>query len=105
MLHLRRALAVLASAALSWASVVDNPAVCPDEIEHGAGGGEHSTPPSSHCCLGSPCHTPTAAPSAPAFAAPPAPVPALFVVAFAAPDSAETPAPPTPPPTSLDRAV
>jgi hypothetical protein len=91
--------------AISWASVVDNAAICPDEVEHGAGGGPHSTPPTSHCCLTAPCHTPTVAPPTGALAPPPAVVPGRISIVFLRPADADSPAPPTPPPTSLDQAV
>ncbi len=96
---------VAMAGAISWASIVDNPAVCPDELEHGAGGGEHSTPPTSHCCLTGPCHTPTVAPVNATLAPPPAIVPRRIGVVFPQPVDADSPAPPTPPPTSLDQAV
>jgi hypothetical protein len=97
----RHILVVASIALLAWASVVDNAAVCPDGAgEQGPGSHRHDTPPSSHCCLGAPCHSPTLArvallPSAPAAAIVPAvAIPARVLTGI------DSPAPPTPPPTT-----
>lgn len=94
----------LASVAfLSWASLVDNPAVCPDEVGvQGEENHRHDTPPTSHCCITGPCHTPTAVrvvalPVALVASAVRWEPPADHVLT-----SIDAPAPPTPPPTSLD---
>jgi hypothetical protein len=95
-----RILALVAVAFLGWASVADNPAVCPDEqAEAGTTSHRHDTPPASHCCWTAPCHTPTAlqAPATPA-----APADALAAKIGLAPRELvriDGPVPPTPPPT------
>lgn len=97
----RRLLALSVIAFLGWASVVDNPAVCPDEMgQHGDMG--HGTPPSSHCCLTGPCHTPTALRAAAPLPAPARPALAGIPIDARILTSADVPAPPTPPPTALD---
>ncbi len=99
----RRALALVAVAVLSWASVVDNPAVCPDDVgEQGDASHGHGTPPCSHCCVTAPCHTPTTVRAAALPAALAASVVAMMPVAHRVLTSIDSPAPPTPPPTSLD---
>jgi hypothetical protein len=101
---LRHIVAVAALACSTWASIVDNPVVCPDELPHQDGNENHGTPASSHCCLTAPCRTPTVSPSL-------APVVQPVPAATAAPPSGvaslsgiDAPAPPTPPPTSFDLA-
>ena len=59
---LRQLVALGALACSTWASVVDNPAVCPDELSQRGGDRDHGTPPGAHCCLTAPCQTPTTSP-------------------------------------------
>lgn len=104
MRRLRTIAAVLALCASTWASIVDNPAVCPDELASSGGSEHHPTPPTSHCCLTAPCRTPVVTENPAATKVPvsdPLGVPAQQLVALTSIDS---PAPPTPPPTSLDQA-
>lgn len=99
----RRAIALVAVAFMSWASVVDNPAVCPDEVgEQGEGNQRHDTPPTSHCCITAPCHTPTAVRVVAVPIAPALSIIAWVPLAHSVLTSIDAPAPPTPPPTSLD---
>lgn len=104
-MRLLRQLAALGALACStWASAVDNPAVCPDELSQHGGGRDHGTPASSHCCLMAPCRTPTTSPSVTA-AAPPIPNAVVALApAVAALTGIHAPEPPTPPPTSFDLA-
>lgn len=95
-----RLLAVSAIAFLAWASVADNPAVCPEE--QGETGHGHGTPAGSHCCLSAPCHTPTVAPAVALVVLPPPTVAASDRSSVAVLTSIDSPAPPTPPPTALD---
>jgi hypothetical protein len=101
---LRRLVAVVALSCSTWASIVDNPVVCPDEISHQGGDRHHGTPPGSHCCLTAPCRTPTVSPSL-ALAVEPVPAPTAAPASAAAAFSGiDAPAPPTPPPNSFDLA-
>ena len=95
-----RPLAVFAIAFVAWASVADNPAVCPDEQGETSHG--HGTPEGPHCCLSAPCHTPTVAPAVAAVSLPASTVAAAERPAVAVLTSIDSPAPPTPPPTVLD---
>lgn len=98
-----RMIALAAVAFLSWASVVDNPAVCPDEVgEQGEGNQRHDTPPTSHCCITAPCHTPTAVRVVAVPVAPARSIIARVPLTHSVLTSIDAPAPPTPPPTSLD---
>ena len=102
---LRQITAVLALAFSTWASVVDNPAICIDETSpSGDEAPVHGTPVGSHCCLTAPCRTPVVS-AAPSTIARPSLVPSTPGVA--APhllSGIDSPAPPTPPPTSFDLA-
>jgi hypothetical protein len=96
----RALLAAVAVLSVAWASVADNPAVCPDE--QGETSHRHDSPASSHCCLSAPCHTPSVAPAAalelgPVSRVAPAHRPTVTVLL-----GIDSPAPPTPPPTALD---
>ena len=97
----RALVAVLAAGFLSWAAVADNPAVCPDEPTS-QGQTQHGTPASSHCCLMAPCRTPTVAAAVATVSAPPASALAMTLSTPLLPESAEKPAPPTPPPTAFE---
>ena len=101
---LRQLVALGALACSTWASVVDNPAVCPDELSQHGGDQDHGTPPGAHCCLTAPCRTPTTSPSVAPPAAPVSNVVDALEPAVAVLRSIHAPAPPTPPPTSFDLA-
>ncbi len=101
---LRQLVALGALAFSTWSSVVDNPAICPDELSQHGGDRDHGTPSGSHCCLMAPCRTPTTSPSLTPARAPVSNVVEALEPAVAFLIGTHAPAPPTPPPTSFDLA-
>jgi len=99
---LRQITAVAVLAFSTWASVVDNPAICIDETSPcGDAAPVHGTPVGSHGCLTAPCRMPVVS-SAPGTLV--RPVQSSSTPGVAAPNTLsgiDSPAPPTPPPTSF----
>jgi hypothetical protein len=94
----RRATAIAAALAISFASVVDNAASCREDgpSERGAGDGRPAPPAS---CAEMPCHTPVL-PAAPVWPSPVRSPGRAVRGAYVEPASADAPPPPTPPPMS-----
>jgi len=99
----RQILALFAAGTMAWAAIGRNAALCPDEQAETSH--DHGAPSSSHCCLTSACHAPTVSPVATPLEVPAADVASSISSVTLTLESAETPVPPTPPPTSLDQAV
>ena len=99
---------MIVAVAVGWSSVFDNPVLCSDEIggvpisSDGPCSNEGGAPASPAACTGCPCRLPTIETRVLTRVVPPASV--ALPIAELVPqvlDSADQPAPPTPPPTLL----
>lgn len=90
--------ACFAALAISAASVIDNPASCREDAPSQSAPSDGPLGTRHDSCAGMPCQTPGVH-EAPLFAGPVFSLERMIVLARPEPQSAEAPAPPTPPPT------
>jgi hypothetical protein len=95
----RRTIACFAALAMSAASLIDNPASCREDAPQGAAPSDRPLGTPHDSCAGMPCQAPGVH-DAPLLARPLFELERMIALVRPEPQSADAPAPPTPPPTA-----